>query len=183
MSAFNTISILLVAFLVVFFQGSFDGLRVLLGAQVDLLPSLMVYTSLSSGLPTLTLLAVVGGLFFDSMSANPLGISILPLFLIGFLIQRYRGLILREQLYAQFVLGFAASAAAPLMSVLLLLNTDSKPLLSWFSLWQWLVMTLVGGAVTPLWFGVFDRINRALNYRRLDETTFRPDREIKRGRQ
>ena len=183
MSAFNTISILFVAFLVVFIQASFNGFRALTGAQVDLLPSLMVYTSLSSGLLTLTLLAIVGGVLFDSMSANPLGVTILPLFLIGFVIKRYRGLILRDQLYAQLVLGFGASAAAPLLTVLILLNLDPKPLLSWFSLWQWLVMTVVGGAVTPLWFSVFDRINNALNYRRLDETTFRSDREIKRGRQ
>jgi rod shape-determining protein MreD len=183
MSAFNTISVLFIGFLLVFLQASFNGFRALIGVQVDLLPSLMVYTSLSSGLPTLTLLAVVTGLLFDSISANPLGVTILPLFLIGFVIQRYRGLILRDQLYAQVVLGLGASAGAPLLTVLLLLNMETKPLLSWFSLWQWLVMTVLGGVVTPLWFSVFDRINHALNYRRLDETSFRPDREIKRGRQ
>src|SRR6185503_2169549 len=112
MSWLHTFLILMAAFLAVFFQATFNGVRNLLGAQIDLLPSLMVYTALSGGLATLAVTAVCAGLWFDSLSANPLGISVLPLFFIGFLIQRYRGLILRDQVYAQWVLGWSASAAA-----------------------------------------------------------------------
>jgi hypothetical protein len=126
---------------------------------------------------------VRGGLWIDSLSANPLGISLLPLFLAGLFIQRSRDLVLRQQPFAQFVLGAAASAAVPVMTLLLLLNIGAEPLVSWFSLWQWVVMSLVGGAITPAWFLVFDRIAEALNYRALGETSFRADREIKRGRQ
>lgn len=182
MNWLNTVLILLSAFLAVFLEATFNGVRHLIGAQVDLLPSLVVYTSLSGGLGTLALLAIGGGLWFDSLSANPLGISVLPLFLIGFAIQRYRGLILREQVYAQLVLGLGASAAIPVVTLLLLLNTEMQPLIGWFSLWQWIVMSLAGAAVTPLWFHFFDRLTSALNYRPLSETSFRPDREIKRGR-
>jgi hypothetical protein len=35
-------------------------------------------------LPTVALLAVLGGMWFDTLSANPLGVSILPLAVIGF---------------------------------------------------------------------------------------------------
>ena len=182
MNWFHTIIILGVAFVTVFLQATVNVTRHLLGAQVDLLPSLVVYASLSSGLLTLTLLAVLGGLWFDSLAANPLGSSVLPLFLIGLLIQRYRGLILRDQTFAQFFLGLGASAGAPVLSLLLLLNADTQPLISWFSLWQWIVMSFAGAAVTPLWFGFIDRVLKALSYRPLGETSFRPDREIKRGR-
>ncbi|HXG48443.1 MAG TPA: hypothetical protein VNO52_12515 [Methylomirabilota bacterium] len=182
MSAFNTITILTVAFLVVFLQSSADWLRAWIGVQPDLLPSLMVYAGLSSGLPTLMALALAGGLLADSLSANPPGVTILPLFLTGLAIERYRSLILRDQLYAQLVLGLAASAGVPLLTLLLLLNTEPKPLLSWFSLWQWGIMATLGASVTPLWFSLFDRLNTALNYRRVEDATFRPDREIKRGR-
>src|SRR5439155_4717425 len=140
----------------------------------------MVYASLSSGPLTVALLAVCGGIWFDSLSSNPLGISVLPLFLIGFIIERYRGLILREQIFAQWVLGLAASAAAPVLTLLLLLNAETQPLIGWFSLWQWLVMSIAGAAITPLWFGLFDRLIHALSYRPLGETSFRPDRQIKR---
>ena len=182
MKGFQTIVVLLSAFVVVFAASTFDGFRRLTGTQIDLLPSLMVYASLSSGLFTLILLALWGGLWFDSLSTNPLGVSVLPLFLIGFVIQRYRGLILRDETFAHVVLGFMAGAAMPLLTLLLLLNADRQPLLGWFSLWQWLVMSLGGAAATPLWFRLFNRLNRALSYQAADEAAFRPDREIKRGR-
>jgi len=183
MNWFNTIAILVVAYLAVFAQAVMNEFRLVFGAQIDLLPSLVVYASLSGGVLTLTLVAICGGLWIDSLSANPLGISLLPLFLAGLFIQRSRDLVLREQPFAQFVLGASASAAVPVMTLLLLLNTGAQPLVSWFSLWQWVVMSLVGGAITPVWFLVFDRIGEALNYRALGETSFRPDRQIKRGRQ
>ena len=177
-----TILVLVTAFIAVFLETTVNGVRHVLGAQVDVLPSLIVYASLSTGLAGVALLAVCGGLWFDSFSANPLGISVLPLFLIGFVIQRYRGLILREQTFAQLVLGLAAGAAAPVLTLLLLLTAEIQPLIGWFSLWQWLVVSLVGAVVTPLWFGIFDRLTRALSYRPFGETSFRPDRQIKRGR-
>jgi hypothetical protein len=36
--------------------------------------------------------------------------------------------------------------------------------------------------VTPLWFTVFDYIGETFNYRPLGESSFRSDRQIKRGR-
>jgi cell shape-determining protein MreD len=177
-----TVLVMVTAFVAVFLETTVNGVRHLLGVQVDVLPSLVVYASLSTDLLSVALLSVWGGLWFDSLSANPLGISVLPLFLIGFVIQRYRGLILREQTFAQLVLGLAAAATAPALTLLLLVNAEMQPLTGWFSLWQWLVMSLAGAAVTPLWFRLFDRLSYALSYRPLGETSFREDREIKRGR-
>jgi len=182
MNWLHTVLLLGVTFLVVFLETTWNGPRSLLGAQVDLLPSLVIYTSLSSGPVALALVALLGGLWFDAMSANPLGLSILPLFAVGFWLQYYRGLILRDQLFAQWVLGFGASAAAPVLTLLLLLNTEKQPLLGWFSLWQWLVMAILGGLFTPVWFLVLDWLMRALSYREVESSSFRPDREIKRGR-
>jgi rod shape-determining protein MreD len=126
--------------------------------------------------------AVVGGLCFDSLSANPLGTSVLPLLIIGFLLQLRRDLILREQIYAQFVLGLLASAVAPIISILILLTLGYSPLLGWGSLWQWTVMTVGGAVATPIFFVVFGWLNHVLGYQRIIETSFRPDREIQRGR-
>src|SRR6185503_17971564 len=178
MNWLNTLLILGAAYLVVFAEASFTQLRTWLGAQVDLLASLMVYASLTRGLPTLAALAICGGLWFDSLSANPLGVTVLPLFAVGWAIQRYKGLILRDQLFVQRLLGLAASAVVPLLTVVLLMNTERKPLLGWFSLWQWLFVSLVGAIVTPVWFRVFDWLSHALSYRSLDEPSFRLDREI-----
>lgn len=182
MTALNTILILLAAFLAVFWEAAFPATSRWLNAQVDLLPALMVYASLRLGLPAIALLAVCGGLFFDSLSANPLGISIISLFAVGLALYWRRELILRDQPYAQLVLGLGASAAAPLLTLLLLLTAGHQPLLGWGSLWQWLVMSLGGAVATPLFFLLFGWLERALGNDDVSETSFREDREIRRGR-
>ena len=182
MNTLPSILILIAAFLLVFVEAMFPVLRHWFGAQVDLLPVLMVYAALNTNLVTVSLLAVLGGLWFDALSANPLGTSILPLYAVGFLICVQRDVIQRELSFAQLVLGTVASAVVPALSVLLLLTAGKQPLLGWGSLWQWLVMTAGGAAATPLLFALFDWCNRTLGYQPRTEPSFRPDREIRRGR-
>lgn len=182
MNSLGTIVILLTAFLVVFLESSVRGLRLLLGAQIDLLPALMTYTALSSSLVTVTLLAICGGLWFDALSANPLGITILPLFITGALIHHHRDLLLRDQIPARSLLGLAASAAVPLLVLLSLLATGHRPLIGWLTLWQLLVMAVAGALATPLWFALFHHVHHALHHPVRSEPSFRPDREIQRGR-
>jgi cell shape-determining protein MreD len=182
MNSLPTILILAVGFVLVFVESTVGGLRRILGTQIELLPSLMIYAGLTTGLPTITLLAICGGLWLDSLSANTLGISVLPLFMAGLIIQRYRGLILKDQRFAQMVIGASASAAVPVMTLVLLLNTERQPLVGWISLWQLVVMSIAGGIMTPVWFRLFGWLSNKFIYRSLGETSFRPDREIKRGR-
>jgi cell shape-determining protein MreD len=182
MNWLNPIFILALAYATVFLEGSFDGFRNLLGAQITLLPALMVYTSLTAGMGTVALLAICGGLWRDSLSADPLGVSILPLFLIGFIILRERDLLLREHQFAQMALGLAAGAVFPLGTLFLLFNLGRAPLLGWMALWQWVAGTLAGGIFAPLFFGLFDRLRRAFEYPASRQSSFREDREIKRGR-
>jgi rod shape-determining protein MreD len=182
MNVFNTILILGTAFLAVFGEAAFPLLRHWLGAQVDLLPALMVYAALNVDIVTVSLLAALGGLWFDALSANPLGVSVLPLFAVGFVIYLQRELILRELPFAQFVLGAAASAVVPALVALLLLTGGQEPLLGWGSLWQWLVMTAGGAVATPILFEFFNWCRQTLGYQPRTENSFRPDREIRRGR-
>ena len=174
--------ILVAAYLAVFLESSVNFPRSLLGAQIDLLPALMVYTALTNDILVIALLAVGGGLCFDALSANPLGVSVLPLFAIGFAIDRARELLLRESRFAQFVLGFAASALQPLATLFLMLNLGSAPALGWHTLWQWFVLAAGGGLAAPLFFALFDRMHQAFDYQPAHHSSFRPDREIKRGR-
>src|SRR5438034_5217823 len=148
----NILVVLIVAWMLIFLESVFNGVRNLLGAQLDLLPALMVYTSLSAGLTGIALVAVVGGIGFDALSANPFGISVLPLFLIGWVIHAKRELILREELYAQRLLGLAASVFSPVLSWLLLMSVGESPLVGWGSLWQWIVMCAGGALATPVFF-------------------------------
>jgi len=142
----------------------------------------MVYAGLWTGLPTIALLAVWGGLCQDSLSATPLGISVAPLLVVGLAAYSGRELVLRDQLFAQFALGLAASAGVPLLTLLLLLTTGHKPLLGWGTLWQLAVTSAGGALLTPPCFILFDWLHRWLAHGRPAETSFRPDREIRRGR-
>ena len=182
MTALNSIFILVLAFLAVFVEASFGTFRRILGVQIDLLPGLMIYAALSSGTVTVSLLSVLGGLWFDSLSENRLGVSIVPLFLVGFIVQRIRHLILRDQTYAQLVLGFSASGFAPLLTLIILYSCGAEPMIGWGFAWQWFVMTVIGGLLVPLYFSLFGKVYRTLGYERIVETSFRQDREIERGR-
>ena len=178
----NSTFIMIAALLAIFWQAAFNGVRHFLSAQVDLLPPLMIYASLTAGMPTVGALALFGGLWFDSLSANPLGVSVLPLFTIGVLIFAGRELIVRDQLFAQFILGLAASAAVPVVVLLMLLTTGREPLIGWGTLWQIIIMSLGGAVATPVFFELFGFLHRAFGYKKRTETSFRPDREIARGR-
>lgn len=182
MNPFQSILVLAAAYLAVFIEATLGLTRHWLGAQVDLLPALVVFTALNAGLPTLTLLAILGGVWFDAFSANPLGITILPLFLVGLPIHLRRDLILRELPFTQLVLGAAASALAPALTLLMLLSGGKAPLLGWSTLWQWVVMTAGGAVATPFIFALMGKCNRAFGYQQESESSFRPDREIRRGR-
>jgi protein-S-isoprenylcysteine O-methyltransferase Ste14 len=89
---------------------------------------------------------------------------------------------LRGSPFAQCVLGAAASALMPVLVLVLLLNGGKQPLIGWGSLWQWLVMSAGGAVATPVIFALFAWCDRALGYQPRSETSFRPDREILRGR-
>ncbi len=183
MRQLNVLLLLVVAYLVVWVQATFTETRHVLGAQFDLLPSLTVYAALRSNLPGVLAVSVLGGLLQDAISANPLGVTMLPLFVAGSAVQQGREYVLREQNYAQMILGLAASAFCPLLAVIILINIDSRPLLGWFSLWQWTFVSVTGALFTPVWFLIFDALGGVLNYRPIGQGSFRPDREIKRGRQ
>ena len=182
MNWLQTILVLGAAFLAVSWEAAFSGVRHLVGAQIDLLPPLMVYASLYTGITTVTLLALAGGLWFDSLSANPLGVTVLPLFAIGLAIHLKRELILRDQTLAQLVLGLGASAAAPVLTLLLLLTMGRAPLLGWGTLWQLAVLSVGGAVATPIGFELFGWLQRTLVHRGATQPSFRPDREIRRGR-
>jgi cell shape-determining protein MreD len=177
----RTLLVLMVTFLAVFVQAALNAPRQWLGAQVNVLPPLMVYCAVNSEVGTLGLVAVCGGLWSDALSANPLGISVLPLFWLGLGLHRWRDVLLRELAYAQFVLGLAASAAVPVATVLLLLTAGERPLVGWGSLWQLAVVSVGGAALTPVFFWLLERLARWFAYPPAGWVSFRPDREIKRG--
>ncbi len=179
---FWTILVLCVVYLGVFIQTTFDLTRQVLGAQIDLLPALVVYVSLTAKPGLIALVAVWGGVCLDSFSSNPLGVSIIPLFVVGLVIYGKRNLVLHQRFMARFILGAVAGAAVPILTLVLLLTGGHKPLLSWGSLWQLAVMSLGAGVLAPAFFNVFELLRGAFAYQPLGQPSFRPDREIRRDK-
>jgi rod shape-determining protein MreD len=173
---------LITGYFVVFAQARISAFRDITGVQPDLLPGMMVYAAMAFPLETVMICATVFGMMFDSFSANALGTSVVSLGAIGLVSSRYRDLLLSEHFTTHWVLGLIASALAPLIAYFVLRLQDVTPLVSWGSAWHWAVLVASGGALTPLWFKVFNRLDGALRYKEMPESTFRADRQIARGR-
>ncbi len=183
MNLFNTILILSAAFLAVFGETVFSAPRHLLGAQVDLLPALMIYAALNTNVVSVSMLAVSGGLWFDALSANPLGIYHSAAVRRGLSdLRRARIHPARAAVRPVFPRRGRQRGRSGRWPFCILLSGGNEPLLGWGSLWQWLVMTAGGALATPVIFALFDWCNHSLGYQPLTETSFRPDREIHRDK-
>jgi cell shape-determining protein MreD len=175
--------LLLFTYLAVFLECRVEWLRNLIGVQIDILPPIIVYASLSTNFATVGLLAFSGGLLYDSLSANPLGVTVLPLLLTGLVLLWFRDLLLRDHPYARNMLGLFASLAVPAMTLILMLSLGQEPPLGWGTLWVFIILGGSGFLLTPLVFSVFDRLRNMFQYQVLETPgSFREDREIKRSR-
>lgn len=177
-----TILILLLGLASVFAQAALSWPRRLLDTQVDLLPALMVVAALRLSLPSIVMLALLGGLAFDALSLNRLGVSTLPLGLLGIALHQRREHILRDTLFAQTCLGAFAGVAAPLGSLVLLLTAGDSPLVGPALLWNLVVLGVLNALAVPAIYQFLHWLEGLLIYQAPPQPGFRPDREIRRGR-
>jgi hypothetical protein len=211
MSRVTLLLFLLAAYADVFLECWFDGWRHLMGVQISLLPPLMVYAGLTSNLFTTCLIALCGGFWYDSLSINPFGISVLPLLAVGWGVYFSRDYLLRDQPVAQIAAGAAGSLVAPLLTFLFLctlmplqhpdvLSTSNwermatieggaageavalRPSVDWMMGMKMVVVAAFGALATPMIFRLFDFVNRHFDYASAPAVSFRPDRQIVRGR-
>lgn len=205
MNWIHPVSILLTVLLLAFVQAVLPGFRELTSVQPDLLPAVMVYVALHAGLPMTAATAVLGGLAFDSLSAGPFGLSILPLAAIGVFLHLRREVLLRESAWAQALLGAAAALVSSASSLLLLRvlwpllagSPESpghlpellpplahEPIVGAGLIWQWLVMAAVGAVGTPALYFLFRWVDTTFQYQPVPKAGYRSDRdrEIARGR-
>ena len=175
-----------IAWIGVFAQSQVSWFRDLTGVQLEVGPSIMVYAGLVGNVWCLAGLSVLMGLGLDSLSMNPLGVSVLPLFVVGWLVNANRELLLRNESYAQLVLGIAATALASLMTLSMLVfvlgHKLDSPQVNWITLWQWSLSSVVGGLISPILFYCGEAAKKIFMYESAPENRFRGDREIKRWR-
>ena len=151
MKAFFAFAILLTALVTIFFEATCQIPRDLTGAQIDPLPALMIVTGLRAPALAITALAIVGSLWQSSLSSDPLGIGILPLFALGMLMHLNVKSISHHHASSRFALGAIAGAFVPILTLCLLLLSGHQPMVGLYSLWQWTV-SIIGSGLLALGF-------------------------------
>ncbi len=186
MSRFAYIVILCLAFISIYVATIFDAPRVWLGAQFEITPLIIAYIALRGTAGEAAFASAFGGLLMDSVSMNPLGVSILPLFLISLVLQSSREIMVVESTYTQFIVGLCTGAAGPIMTIMVLGIVDGpEMLLGWVSFWHLTWLSLPCGILAPFLFKLMDKLNTMVTYPRypqISESMVRGNREIKRGR-
>ena len=162
MKHFFTLTILLTAIAAIFLESACEIPRQLTGAQIDPLPALMVAAALRAPVLALTALAIMGSLWQSSISSDPLGISMLPLFLFGLLVHINEQKISSHHPGQRFALGAIAGAVVPALTLGLLLLTGHQPLVGWYSLWQWAVGIVGSGLLALAFFPWLEWLDRTV---------------------
>ena len=151
---FTRINKILVLFLGVyilaFMQSHWSGPRLWLGFQPDLSPALLVFVGLTMGAGYVSTLAIFTGLLLDSLSANPLGVSVLPLFFAGWVVFCFREKVMVRELFAQVYLGIMAGLIVFLFQLILLILVQANPMFGWGMGFWALLNSLFCGAAVPL---------------------------------
>ncbi len=156
MNRFHLIALPLVALLSLHVESLLAWPRALIGAQIATLPALIIFAAMRSNFPALLTVILLGALWRDALSADPLGLSLLPLTAVGVAVYSNRQIIVADQFYARFMVGAIAGAAVPLLMLLQLFTLGREPLAGWFFAWQLAVMSVGSGLLVPLYFRLFD---------------------------
>jgi cell shape-determining protein MreD len=182
MNPLQVILLFLMLWLGVFAQTQFELLRSILGVPLSFIPALVVYAAFTQHLAVLTTFTIMAGLAQDSLSGSRLGVSVAPLFAIGFFLHTRKHLLLRDQVSARFWIGLAAGAGVPLATCGLLFLGARQPSFGWGTIWQLILLGAFNGIACPLIFHWFDHMRRMFEYQPVQRTNYNSDRELKRGR-
>ena len=162
MKAFFAFTILLTALAVIFFGTACQIPRNITGAQIDPLPALMIVTALRAPVLAITALAIMGSLWQSSLSSDPLGIGMLPLFTLGMLVHLNTRKISHHHIGSRFTLGAIAGALVPILTLSLLLLSGHQPMIGLYSLWQWAVGIIGSGLFALGFFPLLEWLNRTM---------------------
>ena len=162
MKSYSTLTILLIALISIYVASAWNLPRQLFGAQLDPLPALMLVVALRSPISTIGMLSVFGSFAQSALSSNPFGLSLIPLYLFGFIVHLYSRSLYHHHSGSRLALGAAAGALIPIMSLGLLLVANKEPLFGWFTLWQWAIGTLSSGLIALMFFPLIEWLDKSV---------------------
>jgi len=148
--------------LIVWFQAVGSPLGGWFGVKTDLLPALMVYAGLTVGARGVVTVGIVGALMQDALSVMPLGVTVLPLCVIGLAAHQWQAYLSRDEKAQQLLLGAIATFGASAVVLVTLAMKGQGVGFSFWLLLRLLGVTLVGTIACPIFFAALDRVNRLL---------------------
>ncbi|MGC8742470.1 MAG: rod shape-determining protein MreD [Verrucomicrobiia bacterium] len=179
----HTIFLVIIGYLAIALEATlFATIRGFTGINLDPLPAIIACSGLLSPIETIILVSLILGFMFDSISANPLGITAISLAIPGLLIHLGQGILVKKEWQTQFLSGVFAGALQPFISLFLLITMRYKPIFSVDSVFLISISAVICGFITPGVFKFLNWMDTTFNYSRVKTSSFRQDREIKRGR-
>ncbi len=162
MKHFYALGLLVITLLALYATNAFDWPQRISGTRIDPLPALMVCAALRAPVLALTLLAVLGSLWQSSLSADPPGLSMIPLFAVGVIVSLNRRAIHTRLWSARFAVAAGAGALVPCINLGTLVLLGREPLFGWSSLWQLAVMSLASGLLALFFFPMLNWLDKAV---------------------
>lgn len=182
MSRHTFTSLILIAMAVTYLQSHWSVMEGMWRAQINLLPVFAAFAALHGGLGPIIGVALIGGCWLDVLSANPLGTSLISLFLTALILHRAHEVLLKGQLAAQFFVSLAAGALGPVISYFLLWAMSMQPLTGWGTLWQIVVNSIICGVAGPFIFLILNQMDSWVSYEPVAQPWNRSVVEVKRGK-
>lgn len=120
------------------------------GAKLELVPAMVVFAALFANWRRALFVAVAGGLLFDALSYQPLGLSVAPLAVATVAINHFQRVLYRRNILLQIALGGATSFAVSVWTWMLLRFTATPLPLQLDILEKIVLIALLAAAGTPL---------------------------------
>ena len=182
MSRSTFTSMILIAIGVVYLEARWTVIEGGWRGQIDLLPVFAAYAALHGRIGVMAGVAVLGGCWFDLLSANPLGISMMSLFLTAYMLHGMHEVLLKGQMAAQFFVCVLAGALNPVIAGVILWVMGTGPMLGWGVIWQVLINAVCCGLAGPVLFLILNQLDQSLSYAPVAKPWNRPVVEVKRSK-
>lgn len=130
--------------------------------KIPILLAFVVYYSLNRNTFTMLIAAFTAGILQDALSLSPLGYSSAIFMFIGWLMSRYRGLVMADSFITPVIFGAGTGIVVTLMHALLLAHND---LINFNPFW--ILLRMVGSGflcalITPVVFILTKTLDRSV---------------------
>ena len=130
--------------------------------KIPILLSFIIYYSLNRNIPSMLIAALLAGILQDSLSLSPLGYSSAIFIFTGWVISRYRGLVVADSFMTPIVFGAISGITVTLMQALLLAHNGAINISPFWILLRMLGSGFLGALITPVIFLLSKALDRSI---------------------